>query len=89
MCSNCHREIHNPEMTKENISQMKSLEEYKALNDTEVVHYKNCPICNKEIPKTNGHTYCSEECKQKALEQKFIDYPSKEDVNNKYKELKS
>lgn len=41
------------------------------------------------MPKTNYHYYCSKECKKLAKQQKFNEYPTLEEVESKYKELKS
>lgn len=76
-------------MTKDEINKMKTLGEYNALNRSEVTHYKYCPICGKEMDKSDSRTYCSEECKQKAKLNKIVNYPSFEEIINKYSELKS
>lgn len=76
-------------MTKDEINRMKTLGEYNALNRLEVIHYKHCPICGKEMDKSDSKTYCSEECKQKAKLNKIANYPSFEEISNKYNELKS
>ena len=89
LCANCHREIHHPEMTKSEINKLKTLGEYNALNKKESSHYKYCLVCGKEMDKSDSRTYCSEECKQKVKLNKFANYPSFEEITNKYSELKS
>lgn len=87
VCANCHREIHHPEMTKDEINKMKTLGEYNALNRSEVTHYKHCPICGKEMDKSDHRTYCSEQCKQIAMNKKTEDYPTFDEIMEKYKDL--
>jgi hypothetical protein len=41
------------------------------------------------MPKTDWHVYCSEECKKLAKQQQFNKYPSLEELESKYVELKS
>lgn len=76
-------------MTKEKINELKTLGEYNRINNDEIIHYKTCPICGSKMLKTNHHTYCSDECKKKAEKNKFKNYPSFEQVTQKYDELKS
>lgn len=89
LCSNCHRELHNPEYNKSYINNLKTKGELKNLNKNEENHKKECKFCGKLMPKTNYHYYCSEECKKLAKQQKFNKYPTLEEVESKYKELKS
>lgn len=84
VCANCHREIHNPQLTKDNIT---SVIQNTTTNSFKDSFGSECPVCGKRFPKMKGKKYCSKECRDKAL---GIDkYPSKSDVENKYKELKS
>lgn len=76
-------------MTKEKIEELKTLGEYNALNNEEINHYKNCPICGSNMLKTDHRTYCSEECKSKAEQERFKHYPSIEEITEVYKEVKS
>ena len=89
LCSNCHREIHNPEYSKEYIESLKTKSEIKELHKDENSNKKDCKYCGKPMPKTNYHYYCSEECKKLAKQQIFDKYPTFEEINNKYQELKS
>jgi hypothetical protein len=84
VCANCHREIHNPQLTKDNIT---SVIQNTTTNSFKDSFGSECLVCGKRFPKMKGKKYCSKECRDKAL---GIDkYPSKSDVENKYKELKS
>lgn len=76
-------------MTKEKINMLKTLGEYNALNQQEITHYKNCPICGSIMQKSDYRKYCSEECLKKAKQDKFSKYPSFEEISDKYKELNS
>jgi endogenous inhibitor of DNA gyrase (YacG/DUF329 family) len=80
VCSNCHAEIHNPNLIFENVS-----EDYrKTTNKT----FKNCPQCDKQI---QGYTkFCSDKCYR--FNQRKTNWPSKEELiklleNNSMKEL--
>lgn len=89
LCANCHREIHHPEMTKDEINKIKTLGECNALNQDEVTHHKHCPICGAIMQKSDHRIYCSKECSEKAKQNKFSKYPSFEEISNKYDKLKS
>lgn len=89
LCSNCHREIHNPEYSKEYVENLKTKSEIKELHKDENSSTKECKYCGKPMLKTNYHYYCSEECKKLAKQQSFDNYPTLEEVNAKYQELKS
>lgn len=81
VCSNCHKEIHYPKFQK-------SIVETTNFNKKSILKPKRkqstCPVCGKDFDYVKGKTYCSEECKYVSK-----NYPSKEDVEAKYKELKS
>lgn len=84
VCSNCHREIHNEHLDKNNIPVL--------LNEMTSNHHnlgrKNktsiCKYCGKEFPYSKGKIYCSDECREKDK-----NYPSKEELMIKYKEIGS
>ena len=85
LCSNCHREVHNPEYNKEYIESLKTKSEF---NKKEKSVTKRCKYCGKEMPKSDWHRYCSEECKILA-KQCSKNYPSLKEIETKYQELKS
>lgn len=86
VCANCHREIHNPYFDKENIG--KIINETKSRHASVLSKKKKhvCKHCGKEFEYTTGKIYCSKECRDAAINEK---YPSYEDLVGKYKELKS
>ena len=81
LCSNCHKEVHYPNMSKEAIAEYelhnKSIKEPKRKQTI-------CPVCGKKFDKTKGKKYCSKKCRIDAN-----GYPSKTEVEAKYKELQS
>jgi len=84
LCANCHREIHNLELTIEQVE--------KTTQESNVISFNNkfgrvCFICEKRFPKIKGKKYCSKECRIKA--QGKDKYPSKEELEIKYKEIGS
>ena len=89
LCSNCHREIHNPEYSKEYIESLKIKSEITELHKDENFSTKECKYCGKSMLKTNHHYYCSEKCKNLSKQQNFNKYPTFEEINCKYQELKS
>ena len=68
VCTNCHREIHNPQHNRENITNTAN-----KLLKAEIIATGKCPICGDSVYKT---TYCSEDCVNKA--QRRVKRPSKE-----------
>lgn len=86
LCSNCHKEHHHPEYQLNNIEKLlENLEKEKNLNKYTTIKEKHiCPVCGKEFIYTSGKKYCSEKCKQEAK-----NYPSIEELLNKYKEFKN
>lgn len=86
LCSNCHREIHHPDLTLENISKLSQISNKKSFEES-TWPGTICSICGKKFRRSKGKKYCSKECRDKA--EGRDKYPSKEEVNNKYSELKS
>lgn len=86
VCATCHREIHNPKFNKNNIDIV--LEEFNTTKNIKVNSTKKkqqvCPECGKEFNSVKGKIYCSNECRLKAKH-----YPSLEEINIIYNELKS
>lgn len=81
LCSNCHHEHHNPDLQLDNVANL-------VLNSSKI-SFSNpagsvCPVCGTRFPKVTGKIYCSEQCKWKDK-----GYPSLDEVNQKYAELKS
>lgn len=84
VCSNCHKEIHHPELEEKNADNvLKRIEEkHSSVFDERGVSI--CPVCGKNFKKIPGKIYCSNDCRYKNK-----NYPSKEEVEKVYKELKS
>lgn len=84
VCANCHREIHNKGMEKENIPLL--LEQLTSVHKSVLKENKVsvCEECGKTFEYISGKRYCSKECREKAKK-----YPSKEELYKKYDELKS
>lgn len=85
LCANCHREIHHPEYKKEEV---KSLLESFTSKTVSVLNKKRkmtvCPVCGKEFEYHRGKVFCSPECRKASKK-----YPDKEEIRQKYQELKS
>lgn len=84
LCSNCHKEVHHPNLSFENVEEW-----FKKADTTTRSVYKEkkknvCPVCGKEFYGPKGKKFCSDECRKKSK-----GYPDKELVVEKYKELKS
>ena len=81
LCSNCHREVHNPEQNIEVIQSMsfsnKSLKFPKKKQSI-------CENCGREFDAVKGKRFCSSKCRDESK-----GYPSKAEVTEKYNELKS
>ncbi len=81
LCSNCHKEVHNPNLDSTTVealeTQKKSLFEGNRKKSI-------CPVCGKSFDFEKGKIYCSPECRYKSK-----NYPSHEEVVEKYNELKS
>ena len=87
VCSNCHREIHNPEFDKENIPLLleQLTSRHTPLNKMENKHH--CKYCGKEIDNyTTGKKYCSKECRDTDRGRTVIKYS---EIIKKYDEVKS
>ena len=86
VCSNCHRELHNPQMDKNNIPTL--LEEIvsKHVPVTAMKKKHFCEYCGKEMTYTTGKRFCSKECRDLAS---VVGMPTREELNDKYEELKS
>ena len=86
LCANCHREMHHGELTIENAHTI--VENSETRNKTfESLGHKRmavCPECGKEFEYMNGKKFCSKECRYK-----HNNYPTYEEVLEKYNELKS
>lgn len=79
LCANCHREIHNENLNTNNIQDLlKNANKTTFSNKTGSI----CPVCGKNFKKSKGKIYCSKECRWKNK-----NYPSKQDILNKYSEL--
>lgn len=81
VCANCHRELHNENLTMENVPIL--------LENVDKITFSNrggqiCPTCGKRFKKSKGKIYCSKECRMKAK-----NYPTKQEVLDKYQELHS
>lgn len=81
LCSNCHREIHNPDQTPEILLE-KTYINKSLLEDKRKMAV--CPHCGKKFPYVKGKIFCSDECRKESKQ-----YPSRDEVQKKYKELKS
>lgn len=84
LCANCHREIHNPKLTLNNISQIVSTINKKSFNSKEIG--KTCPVCGNKFLAITGKIYCSEKCRNFI---KFKNYPTIEEIEERYEELKN
>lgn len=81
VCSNCHKEIHNPDMTISNITNLAIESPKKGLND---ISGKVCPTCGKRFPCIQGKIYCSFECRMADKH-----YPTLEELNEQYSILRN
>ena len=86
LCSNCHKELHHPQLNISNLeNQLKEIEQHRVIFEHNINVYKYiCPTCNKEFIGRKNQIYCSNECKYKTK-----DYPSIEKINKQYDILKS
>lgn len=81
LCSNCHHEHHNPDLSLDKVANL--------VSNSSKISFSNptgsiCPVCGARFPKVTGKIYCSEQCKWRDK-----GYPSLDEVNQKYDELKS
>lgn len=81
VCSNCHKEIHYPAQTKEQL--VEKVYDNKSLF-TGKHRMSTCPVCGSQFRHVKGKIYCSDDCRQRAK-----GYPPKDEVEAKYHELKS
>lgn len=86
LCSNCHREIHHPELTLENVSniliendEQKTIETLRKKHKTTI-----CLNCGKEFKFVKGKKFCCDKCRNE-----YKKYPSKDEVILIYDKLKS
>jgi len=87
VCSNCHRELHNPQFDKDNIDNL--IEEMQSKHSSVFSSIKRksiCKHCGKEFEYVAGKLYCSKECREAEINEK---YPSYNELVEKYNELKS
>lgn len=86
LCANCHRETHNEDLLMTNIPEIiKNAEDKKSFSNQEE-YGSVCPVCGTRFPKSTGKIYCSDECRDSV---KFAGYPSIEEVEERYEELKN
>ena len=86
LCANCHRETHNEDLLMTNIPEIiKNAEDKKSFSNQEE-YGSVCPVCSTRFPKSTGKIYCSDKCRDSV---KFAGYPSIEEVEERYEELKN
>ena len=87
VCANCHRELHNPHFSNENIENL--LSEMKSKHASVFSKPKRkliCKHCGREFDYVTGKLYCSKKCRDADINKK---YPSYEEIIEKYNELRS
>ena len=84
LCANCHREIHNPNLSLDTISEFIRNAESKKSFTNQNDYGNTCPVCGKRFSKSTGKIYCSKECKDSI---RYSTCPSITEVENCYKEL--
>ena len=82
VCSNCHKEIHYPNSSKSAVETVDAGSVRSIINRKEQMSV--CPVCGATFKKARGKIFCSKECRNKSK-----GYPTKEDVEMVYRELKS
>ena len=86
VCSNCHREIHYPHLNKDKIEETLNgikteiLEKKQPKRKTKYV----CEYCGKPFKAVTRKRFCCHECRMKSM-----NYPSYEELKQKYEELQS
>ena len=83
LCSNCHREYHNPELSLNTVKDqlLSTRDDSKKTPKT----YKSvCPVCGKSFKKITGKIYCSKECRETQK-----NYPPIDVLEKSYSKLKS
>lgn len=83
LCSNCHREEHNPSL---NLTIVKNSIEIKKINK---VSFKDkcgrkCNVCDNRFLKSKGKLFCSEKCRNNNK-----NYPSIQEITEQHEILKS
>lgn len=81
LCANCHREEHNQDL---NLLEIPSIIKNCDKKSFENPSGSICPVCGKRFPKSKGKIYCSKECRKADKR-----YPSKQEVIEQYKLLKT
>lgn len=90
LCANCHAETHHQDMELNEI-----IKRVDAINESESKKYSNglpikepktilCERCGKEMLYSRDKRFCSKECRNDISH-----YPTLEEINEKYNELKS
>lgn len=86
LCSNCHKELHHPIYDKDNVPNLLEEMESKHITLNHEVKKSVCKHCGREFKYVCGKIYCSSECRNADLNEK---YPSYEELAQKYKEVNS
>ena len=90
LCANCHAEIHYPYMEMnavvDNVANIEIAESKKHKNGLPIKEPKTtiCERCGKTMLYSRGKKFCSKECRNNIKH-----YPTLEELNEKYEELKS
>lgn len=72
LCSNCHKELHNPDYNLDNIENLLLEIESERIDFTKPKNPKYiCPVCHTPFKAITGKKYCSKECREKAKELKL------------------
>lgn len=90
VCSNCHKELHYPDLEIENINFL--LENFKTNNKSifsSKYKVSSCKECNVEFKYIKGKKFCSNECQWNNHKKQYLNYPSYKEVIEKYEELNS
>lgn len=83
VCSNCHREIHNVGLNKENYNTFLATKKL-SFSNPKFIKQSQCLNCGTNFNKIKGKKFCSNECFYKDKK-----YPTKEKVLELYEVLKS
>ena len=84
LCSNCHKEIHHPYLSTSLVDKWTIDTGNKTRTIYKEKKKSKCPVCGEMFDSVKGKKYCSNECRKKSK-----GYPEKNEVMEKYKELKS
>ena len=84
VCSNCHKEIHHPSMDVDIVDNLQ-IDKRKLFESNR--KQSTCRICGKTFDAVKGKIYCSKECRYK--DRGYNTIPTREEVVEKYNELKS